>query len=199
MQDSRNKALDAGCGVMVIWMMLYHTFQNAQICDSLSEILFSIFYFFMPWFFYKAGIFWKPKPIRTVIKTGLKRLFIPYLIFSIIGHIIWCIQIWINGDYNWMHYVLSPFKAIITSGAVAGNMPLWFLFSLFFLRIIYTLLKRYEIPTSIIIGVSAISCFLLHLLKVRHPLYLLNITSGLLFFSTGNVMNIYPPTNGKDL
>lgn len=76
----RQKYWDACAGVMVMWMITYHIFISAEIENCIQYTLFNIFYFFMPWFFFKAGVFWRKKPINVVIRNGLKRLGIPFVL-----------------------------------------------------------------------------------------------------------------------
>ncbi|WP_394369590.1 acyltransferase family protein [Bacteroides congonensis] len=182
----RQKYWDACAGVMVMWMITYHIFISAEIENCIQYTLFNIFYFFMPWFFFKAGVFWRKKPINVVIRNGLKRLGIPFVVIAFWGHLIWCIQIWLQGDTNWTHYLLSPFKALLNSGTVAGALPLWFLFSLFFVRLIYTVLRCYIKSTLIILCSSLLLCYLLHIFQVSNPIWLANISSGLFFYTLGH-------------
>lgn len=92
---------------------------------------------------------------------------------------------------------MSPFKAILKLGTVAGNMPLWFIFSLFFVRIIYTVLKRNKINELIIIISSLVLCTFFHYIQFSYPIYISNICSGIFFFSLGHFINSKFPTIPK--
>jgi len=192
----RNKALDVGCGILIIWMIAYHAFIESAISDNISNFLFSIFYFFMPWFFYKAGIYWKPKTIKETAIYSFKRLLIPYILFSIIGHVIWCFCIYVQGDSNWKHYILSPLKAVLNYGAVAGNMPLWFLSSLFVIRLLYTMINNANINKYLLLLCCLSGCWGLNFCEFEKPIYIANILSGMFYFSLGNIL---PPPKCKKL
>lgn len=59
----------------------------------------------------------------------------------------------VEGDTNWVHYVLTPIKQILLSGSLAGNLPLWFLPSLLAVQLIYAELhKKLQDAWIIIIG-----------------------------------------------
>lgn len=189
MPTNRVNYYDAGNGLLVIWMIIYHIFQYSKIIDNFQNTLFSLFYFFMPFFFYKAGVFWRKKNISDVIKSSYKRFFIPYIVFLVIGHLQWCLNIYLENDYNWQHYFLSPFKAILKFGTVAGNMPLWFIFSLVLVRIIFTFLKQRNIHELVIVISSLILCIFFHNIQFSYPIYIPNICSGIFFFALGHFIN----------
>lgn len=68
---------------------------------------------------------------------------IPFVVFSLVGHLLQCVKMFMEGDTNWVHYILSPIKLIILSGSVGGNLPLWFLTSLLAVQLMYTWLHKY--------------------------------------------------------
>ena len=79
-EKKRYTFLDEICGLFIIHMILWHCFQNADMMDnSVYRIMNRIFFFFMPWFFYKAGIFFDSrKGIKTVFVSSTKRLLVPF-------------------------------------------------------------------------------------------------------------------------
>lgn len=56
----------------------------ADIPDMVSVIL-GLFSFRMGWLLFKAGMFYKPRPMKEVIDKGIRRFVIPFVIFSLIG------------------------------------------------------------------------------------------------------------------
>ena len=132
-------------------------------------------------------MFWKMDSIKNVVVKGYCRLLKPFIIFSIIGHLCFCIRLFVERDYNWVHYVLSPFKGLLRYGCVAGNEPLWFLLSLFVIRVLYTLCANYKIHFVIVLFVTALVGFLCNLYApITEPRYLGNVSTGLFFFTMGN-------------
>lgn len=103
--------------------------------------------FFMAWFFFKAGMFHRDTVLQKVFNKAVGRLLVPYIVFSIIAIVI----IGLN------HFALekvSGFVGVIKDvpiylkreGAVICNAPLWFLLSLFFVRLFFSLLTKLRIP-----------------------------------------------------
>lgn len=68
--DKRNREvyLDVVCGIMIIWMILGHLIASCGLRDTvLYTIGNRLFPFFMPWFFFKSGMFYKKRPFKQVI------------------------------------------------------------------------------------------------------------------------------------
>lgn len=112
---------------------------------------------------------------------------IPYVVFSLIGHLVKCVKMLMEGDTNWVHYVLSPIKQIMLSGSLDGNLPLWFLPSLLAVQLIYTVLHE-KLNDRWIVSIGLTIAFLLYYLNIQKPLYLGNITIGLAVFGFGHLM-----------
>ena len=82
-KETRNLSLDAICGFFIIIMMLWHTRIISEKMYHIEHFL----YFFMPWFYFKAGMFAKYGQglNRDSINKSFKRLLIPCIIFAIYG------------------------------------------------------------------------------------------------------------------
>ena len=147
MAKSRNVSLDAVGGLFIIQMIMMHAFQRSGIWDDTTyERVIAILFCYMPWFFFKSGMFYKEKPLGQTIQHGIRRLIMPFAIYSIIGQIFTSWQNYLTtGDKNWIHYVLSPIKDAFFSGSFSGNLPLWFLISLFLVKLIVGLADKYKI------------------------------------------------------
>lgn len=114
----------------------------------------------------------------------------PYVKYSIIGTCLLYVSMLIAGDSNWIHYVLSPFKQLLLSGAVAGNAALWFLPSLFAVRCLACILHNDNDKRNIFAALTfAVLAALLSLCPVRLPVYFANVMSGMFFFTMGNILN----------
>lgn len=149
----RDISLDALCGLFIIQMILQHAFQWADACDDTFYVTMgSLLYCFMPWFFFKSGMYYKENPLEDVVKHGLRRFMIPFIVYSFVGHILYCWNMYANtGDTNWAHYVVTPIKWALITGSFTGNLPLWFLLSLFLVKLMIGLADRYKVPKSIIL------------------------------------------------
>ena len=112
---------------------------------------------------------------------------VPYLIFGAIGHGMTCVQLYIQGDKIWYHYILSPIKCILNQGAPIGNLALWFLPSLFAVQLLYSLMrKRMRDEWIVLIGLTiAYSVFIF---EIKRPFYLGNIPLGLAVYSFGHLL-----------
>ena len=158
MTPERDNTLDCTCGILIIHMILGYIFQWSQLTATHFYRWMNILYFFMPWFFFKAGIFYKKTPVKRVLSTGFRRLIVPFIALSLIGHAFLCISFVQEGVHTWQDFLISPIKDILLLEATTGNFPLWFLLSLFFTKILYSLLNT-QIPPTYITGTSCLSCF----------------------------------------
>ena len=61
MSENRLKYLDVASGIMTIWVIVFHAIYPMYGTDELKVIPW--LYYFMPWFFYKAGMMFHPKEI----------------------------------------------------------------------------------------------------------------------------------------
>lgn len=174
--------LDEVCGLLIIYMTLTHI----MIC---SDVVFEgqtmcVLSFFMPWFFFKSGMFYKDKTFRSTLR-GWKKMIIPYVVYSIIGHIIYCTRIYFEGDTNWIHYVLSPIKQILMCESLLGNTPLWFLLSLFMVQLIYIIIRN-KIKDELIFMMGSLFAFIIYLTDINITLLFSNTSLGLAFYAIGH-------------
>ena len=98
---------------------------------------------------------------------------VPFIVFSLVGHLLECVKMFIEGDTNWAHYILSPIKQVMLSGAVGGNMALWFLPSLLAVQLLYTWLHKHVRDEWIVLLSLAIA-YALHAMDISKPLYIGN-------------------------
>lgn len=151
----RDSSLDTIAGIMTIYMIYIHICPWVGISPlpHVGKFLF----FFMAWFFYKSGMFFHNISFSECYKKGIQRLMIPYIIFSIIGWFMFFIRDVIKQEIT-EQYFINSLRQILHEGAVAGNAPLWFLFTLFCVRIIFYLvhkLKQYSVIPICFFGILA--------------------------------------------
>lgn len=155
---------------------------------KISHILGIILFAYMPWFFFKAGMFFKTKTLHTTIIHSSKRLLVPWLIFGCFGLIIQS-PIEIHLISNLTQWLQWASEITVSEMALPGNPAMWFLSSLFFCHILIALLQklcRYWVYVSMIIG------FFMAIFFLRFPpqlwnktLLFPNIFMGLFFFACG--------------
>lgn len=167
---------------MIIYMIKYHICQWGGVnYDCLDKILF----FFMPWFFFKSGMFfsYNRNYIQQITKDA-RHLIMPFVAFSLIAQLFFLLKLFLHGDYYWVHYCSFP-KYILLTGSTPANPPLWFLLSLFAVKEIYNLIyfNKYK---SLILAALSCFCFICFYYKITQPLYIGNCSLGLLFYWLGD-------------
>ena len=141
----RNHAFDLLCGICIIRMVSLHTMQQ---CGKSNEDwwleIMQWSYFFMSFFFFKAGYFNKSvtaMPSKAYVLDKAKRLFLPFLAAGTIGNLIYfALQIPV---YNKYHHLIPRIQVehIWENSGFYGNPPVWFLFSFF---VTYILIHFFE-------------------------------------------------------
>ena len=152
MPKTRYEYLDNLSGVLIIFMILFY---HLPLFCGLGEtcpfvILRSFFDFFMAWFFFKSGMFFKEnRSIREEVMKCWHRLIVPYLFINALCIIVPSIIHW-GGPAT----VGAQLKILVTKESGALCAALWFLLSLSIVRIIYaTLLGKLGIhPWLLITG-----------------------------------------------
>lgn len=181
----RDASLDAVGGMMIIYMIFGHIWTNSGLNDNHFRTALGFFLnCFMPWFFYKGGMFFRPILIRDLIRKDFRRLFIPFSVFSCFGIIVnfLCCG-WGGVDFGKL--VLYVLKY----GSFAENAPLWFLISLAISRFCFNCILKFYKKSQIILCVLVLSLLSFYLFisysSIIVPWYLANSMSGSLFLIAG--------------
>lgn len=147
----RNHAFDLLCGICIVRMIMLHI---SDACDFSHLIwwreLMHWTYYFMSFFFFKAGYFNKTISGSTsdFVKAKAKSLLVPYVTWGLIGCAMYMSFVWFVFPPN------NPFVRMVTvehlweTSQVFGNGPLWFLASFFTAYVFMHLLTR--IPSLLI-------------------------------------------------
>ena len=175
--------VDEISGLMIIVMVLIHV---ASRCEYADGILVRTFYFFMSWFYFKAGYFWKDSETREVICKGKKRLLKPYVWFSVIAMVVtMCLQPDLNN-------LLVNFKVLLVSGAIIANIPLWFLISLFTVKVLSNLLLCHKsfnagetVMLIMLIILPVVTGFAIHDIGFKKPEWIAYNILGVGFYMGG--------------
>lgn len=130
----RNHAFDVLCGICIIRMIMLHvTSECALNSTPWWQELMHWSYFFMSFFFFKAGYFNKTVAgdSRAFITGKAKSLMIPYFVWGFIGSCIYMLfVIFFLSAKN--HYVKAvTWDHLWTTSGWHGNYPVWFLFCFF--------------------------------------------------------------------
>ena len=141
----RNHAFDLLCGLCIVRMVMLHV---VGMCHLRGEYHFGKLmawtFFFLSFFFFKAGYFNKTVAgsSRAFIRDKARRLLIPYLMWGLIGNAIYFAFL-----YGWPQVFASTMRQVRWShlweaSQFYGNPPVWFLFSFFMMYVVVHLWRR---------------------------------------------------------
>ena len=196
----RNHAFDFLCGICIIRMVSLHimAFCGHADDDWWREVM-QWTYYFMSFFFFKAGYFNKSVlgDSRQYCKDKAKRLLIPYLTTGLLGGAIY---------FSFLPFLIQRFHNPIEplewphvweNGSFYGNNPTWFLISFFAAYILIHFLEkgRHKLFDGFSPDVSHWSSLLYFvfpfvsywLFTLKNPLWLSlnNVFMGIFFFELG--------------
>lgn len=126
-----------------------------------------IYAFHMPLFFFISGfLFNKEKYFSLVhfIKQRTKRLFVPYLWYSIVTWCIWaCFRYFRNDDVD--SYLMPLLQTFIAQGSgayIVHNSALWFIPCLFAVEVLYFLFSKFNewITLLLSFAIAIVGCIL---------------------------------------
>lgn len=188
-------SLDIITGILIIHMIFGHIMRFAHCIDTdlyhYTSILLS---FFMPWFFFKSGMFLHSDCLKT-IESSLKSLILPLIKFSFLGLCVdICIKLFDKQDFNLGQYLIDNVRFLFWNGSFSSNQPLWFLLTLGVVRILgsYTLKisrKIGSIEQKVIFSLALFSLMIAYFLKGKIvPLTIQNSASGYFFFLMGYLL-----------
>ncbi len=126
--NERFAYLDEISGLLILVMVIIHICSRFE-WEYTNHWLMT-FYFFMPWFYFKSGMFHKDSSFSECYHKNFDKLMKPYFIYTVIGSVlVFCL----TGS---VRMILSEIKWIIISGSAIGNIPVWFLLSLFVVKLL---------------------------------------------------------------
>lgn len=185
MPKGRIAHIDMAAGIMILWMMLGHigASQLGYCTPKFVQFLGRFLFFFMPWFFFKSGMFFSLSAARI---TGGGKLLKPFAVWSTIGLVIYVIiqLLWRTTTIE-KAFLIYPLKRLIFENLIVCNGPLWFLLTLFLVINIGNILLNRIHPLLI----SLIGLIIGLVLYIGHndyiPDIIANTATGLCFFSIG--------------
>lgn len=186
--STRHSYLDSVGGIMIIHMMfVVHAARFTHVCPEFVESLMELLTCFLPWFYFKSGMFYKDGvSLKEDLAKRAKKLLLPFAVFSFIGwFLIYFIgSLWLT-DASVTELLQESVSTFIWEGAFNGNFALWFLFSLFLVCVTYRLLRRVRINNRVIMLLSFAGAWGIHQFDLSLPTYIGNVCNGLLFYSLG--------------
>lgn len=137
--NQRLKYIDLGAGIMILYMVVGHVLlfawgiETSWSQDSISEstrTFFPYLSFFMPYFFYKSGMFFRKKSIPQLLSHDSRKLLLNYAIWGGIGYVLFVIMRLIDGTATLHNCTYSVLRTIFLRGTPSNNEALWFLLTL---------------------------------------------------------------------
>ena len=174
-----------GIFIVVFWHYVWYLdipFQN----NLLWNIEFNISLFHMPLFFIIAGMLYKIRPIKEEIKKDVNSLLAPYLLISVLCLIVSIIMKDVSIKQFVLHItgILSGHDFFVTTPVVYA--ALWFVYSLFFIKIVVSFIYNCRKPISLLFIVLSILTALVTIMKGNvFPFRIDTSSIGLLFFIIG--------------
>ena len=157
--------------------------------------------FFMSWFFFKGGMMHKKIPQKELIKKSTHRLLVPYAIFLFLGLLLYGISEFTSKEnLTAIAFLKDEVIHLLYTAEIQPVAPVWFLLSLFFVRLLFNRFSSFVQPFYISIffvlagfGLSVLQNYgLTHEIQVMGrkihiliPHYLGNICHGLSLYSLG--------------
>lgn len=185
----RNHTFDLLCGLCILRMITLHV---AGLCGMRADYwcgkMMAWTFFFMSFFFFKAGYFNKTVAGNTgqYVKDRARRLLVPYLSWGIIGSIVYGGFLLIDQERFAPHIRRLQWSHVWETSQWYGNPPLWFLLSFFAAYVVMHLMGKVR-------GLQwAVLLFPLvgwGLWKLGNPLWLSlnNVFMGVFFFWLGKL------------
>ena len=183
----RNHAFDLLCGLCILRMLLLHVIST---CGYRSEFWFTKLmawtFFFMSFFFFKAGYFNKGvnSPTLPYLKDRTKRLLVPYAVWGIIGSAVYFGFLLAFPEHFQRYYKVLRWIHLWQDSHVWGNPPLWFLFSFFLSYVLVHFLNKMKYLPWIVVTFPFLSYYLW---QHHNPLWMSmdNVPMGVFFFYLG--------------
>ena len=202
--NERYKHIDLGAGIMILWMIIYHAWQAGLCLEEAQRIAecggewmeisnpmqtFPFLLFFMPWFFYKSGMFFRIRPAKELFIYDCKKLIKPFVIWSLVGYVCYVVMCLLDGTATLHRLTYSVIRGAFLTERIPINKVLWFLMTLFFVRQISNVALKKVHPLFIAL-LGVVIAYVCHLTEFRlMPDWVPNSGIGLFFFSIGYWLN----------
>ena len=184
----RKQYIDVVAGLMILWMVIGHLQQVTGYYLDYPNILF----FFMPWFYYKAGALSKDHVLRETANRGGQKFIKPFVVYGLIGQLILVICMLLEHETSLKLYLYSPIRSLILGGTIPGNPPLWFIPSLFVTQCLFAFMRdrKLNIFTCAVIGLFG--AILLAIINYDFvPVYIGSGIMGVFYFAMGKILHKY--------
>lgn len=180
---SRNLSLDAVAGFFILLMMFQHFNINTRAPFTIGHI----FMFNTSWFFFKSGMFHRQQKFngKTIVRC-FKRFIVPFIIFSFAG----CtIQMLVSDCGVTVYYGMVA--QIVHYGSPWYNIPLWFLLTLFIVKMLTVTYSGKNGSTAMILLSALAIAASHHWLITDRFNYIGNTALAVIFYIIGYKSNFW--------
>ena len=184
----RNHAFDLLCGLCILRMIVLHCVSMCGFrgCTFWFDKLMAWTFFFICFFFFKAGYFNKSisAPTKFFLKDKFKRLFIPYLTWGAIGSIFYFGILLLFPHELHRYWDKLEWSHVWMQSHFYGNPPVWFLFSFFCMYVMVHFMQK--VPYLAYLAIFfPLASWVLADNKIQVPMSLGNVFMGVYFFYLG--------------
>ena len=179
---------------MIIYMIYSHIAQiSAMDMTDEYQILLKVFFCFMTWFFFKAGLLFTP-PLKKIgfskdyLKKIAAKLLVPFVFFVVVSLGVHVICLFFNGE-SWWHLIVSEIKSIICNEAPIANLPLWFLATFLIVKTVGQLITSFQYAFVILLS-SFVLAYVASQFKTGF-IWIGNIPLSLSFFISGYLLKSF--------
>lgn len=182
----RDNTMDIVAGILIVRMILGH---YMSMCELKNTYLFestNILFFYMPWFFYKSGMFCSKerKEPGAFLKNNTRKFIIPFVCFSVFGTVMAILSAMIT-DSSIVSAILGDCRALVFHGSTKWSAPLWFLITLFLVRVLFNYVRDF-VNHYFLIAVLLMTAYAHFLYLANQGVYWIgNLCSGLIFYILG--------------
>lgn len=190
-ETKRKSYIDVVAGFMILWMVIDHCRFITGMGIPLIKYLpvEKLLGFYMPWFYYKSGLFFSHKNQPDLFRKDTSKFLRYYIIYSFLGWSIWCVCGYFDNSLQSSDFFVIPLNNFIKKGSITGNGPLWFLISLVCVRQIANIVIKKNLSIPVVALISLLIAFILYKLKwYMYSWWFGNIFSGLFFFLFGYLL-----------
>ena len=217
----RIRHIDLGAGIMILWMIIYHALCYAWSFDlsdywgisNLTQlpkglhayvnsdgqieiinpcVFFPYLSFFMPWFFYKSGQFFQKRQWKEHVTKDARKLLRTFVIWSVIGYVMFLMFGMLQQALTLRSATYSIVRGLFLTGKVPINEPLWFLLTLFGVRLMANIIlpkkgeKYYYLKIFAFAIIGYVAAYLAYRINYRLlPYWVANGAAGFSFFVLG--------------
>lgn len=182
--------LDYVSAFFIIQIIIGHILQFVNIYSVMDSWV-KIFSFYMPFFYFKSGMFANTDVLyRNHLKANTNKLLIPFLIMSLIGYVLNLPFELVNTSKPLYEILLRPWGSLLKHGSMPSSLALWFLLSLFEVKLCFNLIIKSRYKITILLLFFIISIIVAHK-RILLPLCLSTLFPGVLIYFMGYVYNNY--------